>query len=60
MYEAPEKKTKKGDEKKEIVVKPDDWIERTHFRPLTAEAAKSKVFDLFDVYKKAHGMVSFT
>jgi hypothetical protein len=64
MYDKKEEKSKKKDdkkgEKKEIIVKPDDWIEKTHIRPLTADAAKTKVFDLFDIYKKAHGMVSFT
>jgi hypothetical protein len=41
-------------------VKPDDWIEENHLRKITADAAKSKVFDIFDVYKKSHGMASFT
>ncbi|MEK6827292.1 MAG: hypothetical protein AABX99_02290, partial [Nanoarchaeota archaeon] len=55
----PESKDKKG-EPKEIIVKPDNWIEENHFRPFVAETAKSKVFDIFDIYKKSHGMVSFT
>ena len=55
----------KKEEKKEIekVDKPlvkDNWIEETHIRPLAAKDAKDKAFMLFDVYKKAHGMVSFT
>ncbi len=55
----PESKDKK-EAPKEIIVKPDDWIEQTHFRPFVAEAAKTKVFDIFDIYKKSHGMVSFS
>ena len=53
--EAPKK-----EEKKEIVVMPDNWTEQNYFRPLVADAAKTKVFDIFDIYKKSHGMVSFT
>lgn len=57
-YDKKEKKSADG--KKETIVKPDDWIEKTLLRPLTAENAKSKVFDIFDIYKKSHGMASFT
>ena len=55
-----EKKEEKSDEKKEVVIDPESWIERTHFRPLVAESAASTTFTLFDIYKKAHGMQSFT
>lgn len=63
-YNKPEKKKekaskeKKGDEDKPI--RKDNWIEKTHMRPLAAEKAKETIFDLFDVYKKAHQMPSFT
>ncbi|MDD5012455.1 MAG: hypothetical protein PHQ66_02310 [Candidatus Nanoarchaeia archaeon] len=62
MYEKPEKKKEeKSDGKpKEIVVAPDSWIEENYFRKLAAEAAKDKAFSLFDVYKGAHGMSSYT
>jgi len=56
----PESKGEKKDEPKEIIVKPDSWIEENHFRKAVAEAAKTKVFDIFDIYKKSHGMVSFS
>jgi hypothetical protein len=46
--------------KTETIVTPDTWIEKTHLRPLAVENAKAKVFDMFDIYKKAHGMASFT
>lgn len=58
-----EKKEEKKDKKEkpqEVVVAPESWVEKTYFRPLAAEAAKSRAFDLFDIYKKSHGMASFT
>jgi len=64
-YENNEKKDKKvsknkSEAKKEIIVKPDDWIEKTHLRKLAEEDAKELVYKLFDIYKKAHGMPSYT
>ncbi len=52
-------KPKKG-EKKEIIIKPDNFIEKQHLRPLAAESATETTFNLFDIYKKAHGMPSYT
>jgi hypothetical protein len=57
---AEQTKTEKKEKAKETVVTPDSWIEENHLRRLAAENAKEKVFDLFDTYKKAHGMRSFT
>ncbi|MEX0933009.1 MAG: hypothetical protein WDZ77_02845 [Candidatus Pacearchaeota archaeon] len=54
--EEKEKKTEKGP----IKVKPEDWIEKTHLRPLAEVGAKEDVFDLFDTYKGSHGMESYT
>ena len=45
---------------KDKPVKSDDWIERTHLRTFAASEAIKKVFTIFDIYKKAHGMVSYT
>ncbi len=64
-YETPEKgkpSPKKGREEKpkEIIVASDNWIEKNHLRPLVAENIKSRVFDIFDVYKRSHGMPSYT
>jgi hypothetical protein len=58
-YEKKETKSKK-EESKETIVKPDNWIEENHFRPFVANAAKGRVFDIFDAYKKSHGMVSYS
>jgi hypothetical protein len=61
LFGAEEKKEEKKSEKqKEIIVTPDNWTEENYFRKLAAEAAKDKAFSLFDVYKGAHGMASYT
>ncbi len=59
-YDKSEKPKEKKTEKKDKPMKKDDWIEKTHLRTLAAETASKNAFDLFDIYKKAHGMVSFT
>jgi len=46
--------------KKDVIVKPDTWIEKEHLRKVAAESAVGKAFKLFDVYKKVHGMASYT
>ena len=61
-YNKTEKK-EKSEIKKDSEDKPlrlDDWIENTHIRPFAAEEAKTTIFDLFDIYKKAHQMPSYT
>ena len=58
--EKPKETKEKKPEEKEKPFKKDTWIEATHLRPLAAAIAKDNVMDLFDVYKKAHGMASFT
>ena len=50
----------KKQEDKDKPVKPDDWIEKTHLRAFAAAEAVDKAFTIFDIYKKSHGMVSFT
>jgi len=54
-----EKESKKAG-KKIITVASDTWIEKTFFREIAKEAAKETAFKLFDVYKKSHGMPSYT
>lgn len=54
------KEGKEKEEKKETVVRKDSWIEKEHIRKVAAEDAKDKAFTLFDVYKKVHGMPSYT
>ncbi|GBE19618.1 MAG TPA: hypothetical protein ENG87_01445 [Candidatus Pacearchaeota archaeon] len=57
---APKKESGKKQEDKDKPVKQDDWIEKTHLRELGKTKAKALSYELFDIYKKAHGMVSFT
>lgn len=58
--EAPKesKDLKKSSEDKPI--KPDNFNESEHLRTLAAENAVETAFKLFDIYKKAHGMPSYT
>jgi hypothetical protein len=51
---------KKSNEPKPIFVAPEDWIEKEYIRKFASDKAKDLIFNLFDVYKKAHGMASFT
>ncbi len=59
--EAGKEKEKKKEEKaKKVVVMPDTWIEANQIRPVAAFNAKETIFTIFDTYKKAHNMASFT
>lgn len=40
--------------------KPENYIEKTYLRPLAEEDSIDKAFTLFDVYKKAHQLESYT
>lgn len=51
-------KVKKTNIKK--IIKQESWIEKTQIRKLAEEKAKENAFNLFDVYKAAHGMPSYT
>ena len=53
-------KKKKDDKKKNSKIAPEDWIEKTHLRPMASDKAEGTAFKLFDIYKKAHGMPSYT
>ena len=55
-YEPSGKKPAKG----EKPLRHDDWVERTHLRKLVCEDSADVTFDIFDIYKKAHGMPSYT
>jgi len=58
--QAPASSESRAKEKKEKPVRRDDWIEKNHLRELAIENSKEIAFDLFDIYKKAHGMPSYT
>ena len=61
-YEKKEAEKKPSPEKTEKMapIKPDDFIESEHIRPLAVKNAENTSFALFDIYKKAHGMASYT
>lgn len=46
--------------KKIGLIKSDNFIESEYIRPLAVENATDINFNLFDIYKKAHGMPSYT
>ncbi len=53
-------KEKKIEQNKKITLKSETYAEKEYVRPLAAEMAKDLAFKFFDIYKKAHGMPSFT
>ena len=53
-------KNQKSETNKEKSIRSDDWIEKTHIRKLAIDKSEETAFSLFDIYKKAHGMVSYT
>ncbi|MDD5699930.1 MAG: hypothetical protein PHH00_01920 [Candidatus Nanoarchaeia archaeon] len=56
--EKPEAKPQKS-ASEEKTVKPDNFLEKAYLRPLAAEGAEKIAFDLFEIYKKAHGMPTY-
>ena len=55
-----EKPKTKGKEEEDIIIKKDAWLEATHLRDFTKKDSEGLAFALFDIYKKAHGMPSYT
>jgi len=47
-------------EKAPVIISRENFIEKENIRPFAEEDAKENAFTLFDVYKKAHGMASYT
>lgn len=54
------KEAPKKDNKEDKPIRKDDWVEKTHLRPLAEEGATNTAMALFDIYKKSHGMASYT
>ena len=54
-----EDKKTKDEQKTETPIKKDNWIESELIRPLAAKKSSEMVFNLFNTYKKAHGMASY-
>lgn len=59
-YEKKEKKEEKPAKEKVGRIKPDNFVEKEHLRSLAKETAEEFAFKFFDIYKKAHGMPSYT
>jgi len=63
-YNDKKSEVKKGDSKpkgkEKVVIKSESFAEKTYIRPLVAKGVIETTFSLFDIYKKAHGMASFT
>jgi hypothetical protein len=45
---------------KKVIMRSETFAEKNYVRPLGEKAAKDLAFNLFDFYKKAHGMPSYT
>jgi hypothetical protein len=43
-----------------VIMRSETFAEKNYVRPLGEEKAKELAFNLFDFYKKAHGMPSYT
>jgi len=57
----PEKaKEDRKPEKTKVKIRPENYVEKEYLRPLAEAGAQEFTFKLFDVYKKAHGMPSYT
>jgi len=54
-------KSEERKEKEKIKsVRRDSWIEEKHLREVAMKDAAETTFDIFDIYKKQHGMQSYT
>jgi hypothetical protein len=59
FYGKKDKKADKEKKKTERQMK-DTWIEKNYLRRVTQDNANRTVFDIFDIYKKSHGMPSYS
>lgn len=59
-----QKKEKQKDKpkvsKEKIILQPETFAEKEYLRNLAKEKVKETAFKIFDIYKKAHGMPSYT
>ncbi len=51
--------SKKKDKGYQGEIRPEDWAELKYLRVLAAEKAIDTTFNIFNIYKKAHGMASY-
>ena len=55
-----DEKSKSSEEKKDVKIGKESYIEANLLRPYAAAGAADTAFKLFDIYKKAHQMASYT
>ena len=62
FYGKKDEKKDKKEEKKEVTDKDlkESWFEKSYLRPVSAKLASESAFVIFDIYKKAHQMPSYT
>jgi len=60
FYNKPTEKSKPSTKEKDVVVEKETYFEKTFLRSHTINTAEETAFKLFDIYKKAHGMPSYT
>ena len=53
-------KEEKQQPKGKTQIKPETYSEKEYLRHLAGESAKNTTFTIFDLYKKVHGMASYT
>ena len=51
---------KKEDKKQKVKLRPDNYVEKEYIRKSAGTLAQESTFKVFDIYKKAHGMPSYT
>jgi hypothetical protein len=56
----PKSKVSVSTSPEKVIMRPETFAEKSHVRPFAGEEAKDLAFNLFDFYKKAHGMPSYT
>ena len=58
--EKSKKKIEKSKENTKTIVRSENYLEKELIRPLAEGVAEDLAFKFFDIYKKAHGMPSYT
>jgi hypothetical protein len=54
------KESKQKKENKDKKIAKDNWVEKTYLRTIAATKSQETTFKLFDIYKKSHGMPSYS
>ncbi|MEK6878772.1 MAG: hypothetical protein AABY22_04155 [Nanoarchaeota archaeon] len=60
FYNKEKKEEEKEKKEKTLKEMRENWFEKTYLRPVAVDLAAKSAFAVFDVYKKAHAMPSYT